>query len=210
MLHLKTPMLLDLLTPSVVSTPSRKKESKSVKLSIKKLGQLSGVYEVIGQPHKRYSISLDRDSLLVTQLWNNESFKLVVKNETSFVRKDIPVIQFNFEKQPSLVTIHERIETYQATSVKPFDKTSIKNLSEYSGEYFSEEVGATYSISVIGNSISWSLKGDATPTPMSVVSQDVFGQQGLGFVFTRNTDGKVNGFLLQDRRIRNLIFNKMK
>ncbi len=210
MLHLKTPILLDLLAPSVASTPSKKKENKSVKLSVKKLGQFRGVFEVIGQPHKRYTIALDHDSLLVTQLWNNESYKLVVQSETSFARKDIPAIQFNFEKQPGLITIRERIETYQATSVKPFDETSIKNLSEYSGEYFSEEVGATYSISVIGNSISWSLKGDATPTLMSVVSQDVFGQQGLGFVFTRNTDGKVNGFLLQDRRIRNLIFNKTK
>ncbi|MBY0435261.1 MAG: beta-lactamase family protein [Cyclobacteriaceae bacterium] len=211
----KVPKIVDELIPassanskSVTSTSPTK---KAPKISPKKLTQWTGEYEAVGQEHKHYAVSLDRDTLRVKQLWNAETFSLVSVTTTLFSRKDIQAIQFAFDEvTPGKMQVRDRLETFMTTRVQPFDIATVKDVSEYAGEYFSEEVNATYVLKAEGAKLVYFLKGEPQSNALAMVRTDVFGISGMGFIFKRSPAGSVDEFSLQDRRIRNLKFKKVK
>ena len=83
---------------------------------------------------------------------------------------------------------------------------STTNLEAFTGEYYSPEVGVSYSIQVEENHLSVFRNKEKIKT-LSLVSKNVFGNHFQGYQFTE-TVGKITGFLMQDRRVRNLKFIK--
>ncbi len=212
MLPAKFPKIVDALLPGSAthtSVASAALPKKAPRISARKFGQWTGEYEAVGQEHKHFLVSLDRDTLYVRQQWNNEVFSLIAVTPTLFSRKDIPVIQFAFdETKPGQMEVHDRLETFMTTRVQSFDITTVKDVSEYAGEYFSEEVNATYILKSEGAQLSYSIKGESKSKKLVMVRPDVFGVSGMGFIFQRTPSGGIDGFSLQDRRIRNLSFKK--
>jgi hypothetical protein len=86
-----------------------------------------------------------------------------------------------------------------------------RQLDEFAGEYFSPEVGATYTITPQGDKLlfrtgNW---GDFLLSPRfadSFANPDEMGS----LVFTRDQRHRVNGFVIRSGKVRNLRFDKMK
>jgi len=100
--------------------------------------------------------------------------------------------------------IHERLEVLQTEKVETYHTKD--NLVAFTGEYHSTEVGVSYTIQVENNQLVVYRNKEKIDT-LSPISKDVFGNGQKGYQFIRKA-GKVSGFLIQDRRVRNLQFVK--
>lgn len=204
----KSYQILDLLIKPIESKIKSAAYLKPIRISAKSLARYAGIFEIIGQPHKRFICTIEKDSLSIEQLWNKERYNLVPRSGTSFFRADAPTLQFVFNPNTLLPVVHDGMETLKTQRVPAFDESQITNINDFTGKYFSEEVNATYTIKASGQQliVSHYDKVLATLTP---VSKDVFGENQVGFEF-RRSGGIIDRFLLQDRRIRNLEFQKVK
>lgn len=86
-----------------------------------------------------------------------------------------------------------------------FDASSI-NLSDYTGDYYSEELDATYHIFMENGALRFRI-GYQEARPLSMVGSDrasaLFGE----FAFQR-AEGRVTGFLLSSGRVKGLVFER--
>jgi len=91
-------------------------------------------------------------------------------------------------------------------------------LSQYVGEFYSEEINATYTVLYKDNKLfikfPQSLAGFCKGNPEAeLIAEyaDYFAIPLGGFQFKRNTKNEISGFILKDvGRVRNLVFNKIK
>ena len=104
------------------------------------------------------------------------------------------------------IIVNEIFEVWQTEKVDAFLPTV--NLEEYIGEYYSVEADVSYSIQVEEKQLVV-MRNNKKIKTLFPVSKDVFGNQIQGYQFTRES-GKISGFLIQDRRVRNLKFTKKK
>ena len=80
-------------------------------------------------------------------------------------------------------------------------------LNEFSGAFYSEEIDATYTISLEGSTLVLRRKNVDGQTTLLVQFTDAFSAQGTGVLrFTRDDHNRVNAFLLTTGRVRNLRF----
>jgi len=201
--------LIDLMIPVEKGTQEPESTAsttadKVVKLSTKQLQKYTGLFAVKGQPHLRYKSAVKNDTLTITQLWDELSYQLVPTSNNAFFRKDFTIVQFEFDKKSGVPVIHERLEVLQTEKVSAYHSKT--NLEEYTGEYHSLEVGVSYHIAVEDKKLVIYRKNEKIKT-LSPVSKDVFGNKIQGYQFLREA-GKISGFLIQDRRVRNLQFLK--
>jgi hypothetical protein len=95
---------------------------------------------------------------------------------------------------------HEAVESASYTTAQ---------LTEFSGEYYSNEIDATYNIILQGDKLAIVRKNVDGETPMLVQFADAFSAVGTGsFRFSRNKQKKVTGFWLNTGRVRRLRFDK--
>ncbi len=208
MVNIKAYQILDLLIKPVESKEKNKPKTIAVRVAPKKLAGYTGIFEIIGQPHKRFTCALEGDSLVIEQLWNYDKFKLVPLSTSTFHRNGFPEIQFVFDPITQLPIVNNQLETLQTKKVHAFNISANTNLTGYDGEYFSAEVNATYTIVEKAGQLIVSQHEKVIAT-LYQVSSDVFGANQLGYEFQREA-GVISGFLLHDRRIRNLKFQKVK
>ena len=80
-------------------------------------------------------------------------------------------------------------------------------LKEFSGTFYSEEIEATYTISLKDDQLVLRRKNVDGDTPLVVQFADAFTASGTGGLrFTRDAQNRLNGFLLTTARVRNLRF----
>ena len=200
--------LIDLMIPNEKQKQKIEEASHpniSVQLSARQLQKYTGLFSVKEQPHLRLRSTLLNDTLSITQLWDEVSFQLVPTSKNTFFRKGLPIIRFVFNEETGAPIVHERIAVWHTEKV---DQHQTKpDLSNYVGEYYSEEVGVRYTINIENKQlvVFRNKKKIKTLVP---VTNDVFGNHFQGYQFARNK-GKISGFLIQDRRIRNLQFTKI-
>ena len=100
-------------------------------------------------------------------------------------------------------------EEIEARRIEPFvpDENA---LEEYTGEYYSEELGTTYTLIVReGALVATHIRHD--PIPLSPATPDAFAGNTWFFQqvrFERGADGAIGGFRLTSGRVRNLLFVK--
>ena len=86
---------------------------------------------------------------------------------------------------------------------------STPQLKEFSGTFYSEEIEATYTISLKDDKLVLLRKNIDGETPLVIQFADAFSAAGTGGIrFTRDAQQLVNGFLLTTGRVRNLRFVK--
>lgn len=84
-----------------------------------------------------------------------------------------------------------------------------RQLGEFTGSYYSNEIDATYTIILQGETLALRRKNVDGETPMLGQFADAFSAVGTGsFRFTRNKSNQVTGFLLNTGRVRSLRFDK--
>jgi len=199
--------LIDLMIPNEKQkqkTEEALNPNISVQLSARQLQKYTGLFSVKDQPHLRLQSTLLNDTLSITQLWDEVTFQLVPTSKNTFFRKGLPIIRFVFNEETGAPIVHERIAVWHTEKVDPYQ--SKPDLLDYVGEYYSEEVGVTYTTKIENKQlvVFRNKKKIKTLVP---VSNDIFGNHVQGYQFVRNK-GKISGFLIQDRRIRNLQFTK--
>ena len=123
----------------------------TVRLTAGKLQKFTGLFAVQGQPHLRLQSTLNNDTLTITQLWDNLSYQLVPTSNNTFFRKDFPIVRFVFNEKTAVPVIYERLEILQTKKVEAYH--SKVKLDEYTGEFYSAEVGASYTIHVEDNQL---------------------------------------------------------
>lgn len=99
----------------------------------------------------------------------------------------------------------------QAPRVKEFDKSSVK-LSDYSGEFYSEELATTYNFTVVKNKlvVKHSRLSDFNLNP---IKKDEFNGDEWFFrnvEFIRDSNNAITGCKVSNGRVRNLYFEKVK
>ena len=141
---------------------------------------------------------------MITQLWDKLSYQLIPTSNNSFYRKDFTIVRYVFDEKTGTPDIHERLEVWQTEKVEAYNSTP--NLSIFTGEYYSPEVGTSYTIQIENDQLVVFRNKEKIKT-LIPVSKDVFGNHAQGFQFIRKA-GRINGFLMQDRRVRNLLFTK--
>jgi hypothetical protein len=96
--------------------------------------------------------------------------------------------------------IHERVEPASYTS---------EQLAQLAGTYYSEEIDATYVISLQDDKLILRRK-NVDDAPLQLLFADTFSSVGSGTLsFTRNNQNRVSGLLINTGRVRKLRFKKM-
>ena len=198
--------LLDKIVAS--NNPLPQKELSPIVLPAEKLIAFSGTYEALKQPQLRWKISLANDTLHVTQTWNEQSFSILPLSSYEFFRQDIPDIRFSFLADASGPLIHDRLEDIQTRKTEPFLDDSSTDLPKFTGVFFSAETNTHYTLSIQDNLLVLQQEKNRSTT-LQRVSQLVFRNKMQGFQFVENENG-IQGFFIQDRRIRNLWFERVK
>lgn len=106
--------------------------------------------------------------------------------------------------------LHQGGQIMEAPRLKAFDKTTVK-LSDFSGEFYSEELSTTYSFIIVEDKLiakhTRLSDFDLSPTKKDVFSGDVwfFGQ----IEFIRDSNNIITGCKVSNGRVRNLYFKKL-
>lgn len=184
--------------------------SKAVTIDENVLSTYVGDFEL--QPGFIISISLNKGQLsalatgqsevLLTQISTTEFKVEGVKAKIEF----IPNAGKNIER----IKLHQGGQIMEAPRVDAFDKTSV-NLSDFSGEYYSEELSTTYSFTIVNDSLvaKHSRLSDFNLNP---IKDDTFNGEAWFFgqvVFIRDKNNMITGYKVSNGRVRNLYFEKV-
>ncbi|HYP27799.1 MAG TPA: serine hydrolase domain-containing protein [Blastocatellia bacterium] len=121
--------------------------------------------------------------------------------EISFkaARPDAPLQMFTSANGGKPI-VHERVEPASYTS---------EQMAQFAGTYYSEEIDATYTISLQGDKLVLRRK-NVDDAPLQLLFADTFSSVGSGALsFTRDKQNHISGFLVNTGRVRNLRFNRM-
>jgi hypothetical protein len=95
-------------------------------------------------------------------------------------------------------------ERYQKMTVAPFDPA---HLPDYVGDYFSDELNATYAVMLEGGQ-TFLKRGAAPKETLKPVSQEVFQCRDLELHFAADTQERITAFDLVTDRVRNIRFTR--
>jgi len=143
---------------------------------------------------------------------NDTCFQLLPISPGQFYAVGIPYdIQLKFDPPEGSVAV--RLEA-QVEGGKPanFDRLEITSpsreaLSEYVGDYFSDELGIVYKLSVEDDRLLLGYKGSPRQT-LQPLTSDSFKAARSTLQFTRDKQNQITGFLLGVGRVKNLQFFK--
>jgi len=196
-------------TPKKVETESKATaEKEEVKVDHDVLVSYCGQYD--WQPGVFVTISIENDKLFVSAP-ELPITPMIAVSATEFDVKPVSArITFLLESgKVSKMKVNmgggERI----VTKMPDFDPTKI-NLSEYTGDYYSQELSTTYTMVMeSGKLIARHFRtGDVN---LTLAKPDQFTGNKWYFgrvVFTRDSNGKISGFNVSGGRVRNLKFEK--
>lgn len=200
--------ILDGLLPSQQSSSKQteREELGRYQPSLETLEKYEGLFEGKTEPHKRFRTYVENDSLKVHLFWKKQSAALIPIAQGEFQHASISYMKFDFNQADHAPVIHEPLGKLSSQRTQPFE--ALDDVAPYAGIYYSKEVGVSYTISAEGKQLSVK-RGEEDLYLLDQLSPDVFGKNNLGFQFKR-VDGEPESFLLHDRRIRNLLFRKIK
>lgn len=162
------------------------------------------------------------DDHLVFQVPYQDKFEIYPSSDTIFFAT-IADIKFLFSKDFKGAT--EKVTILQDGQKFPLEylganiiPLTAAALSKYAGEFFCEEINATYPIFFkedklyvkFPQSLAQFCKGNPEAALIAEYA-DYFASPVCGFQFTRNAANEISGFMLKDvGRVRNLVFKKLK
>lgn len=172
------------------------------------LKQMVGTYEI--EPGVTASITIKNDSLNVLQNWNKSTYNLVKKKGNTFgipgeENLSFTFTDFNDDRAQTLVVLQGSRET-KAERKKEIDFSKV-NLNEYSGDYYSRELDATYILKIENGVLKASIQGKEPSVDCTISEIDQFAMR-YGLMRFQRTNTGISGFELDSGRVKNLKFHK--
>ena len=168
------------------------------------------------------TITKDGDHLVFDAPYQGR-FELYASSDTSFFVTFTDDLKFIFSKDAKgevtkavIIQGNQKFYlTYLGTNVFPL---KAEQLSQYAGDYYSEEINVTYPVLFKDNKLYVKFPESTaqfcrTKVESELISEhaDYFASPVGGFQFTRNTKNEISGFIIKDiGRVRNLVFSKVK
>ena len=169
-----------------------------------------GVFEL--QPGFVIKIS-SNDNQLFAQITGQQKFTLAPISNTEYVFEGVEAkIEFisNEGENIKLLKIHQGGQIYEAPRFKEFDISTVI-LSDFSGEFYSEELSTKYSFTIVdGNLIAKHSR--LSDFKLNPIKEDMFTSEAWFFgqvEFIRNDNNIITGCKVSNGRVRNLYFNKV-
>ncbi|HZX09867.1 MAG TPA: serine hydrolase domain-containing protein [Acidobacteriota bacterium] len=199
------------LSDHFTEEPQEKKEEKivaPVKLSEEELKEKAGHY--YDEQAGRWIIISAKEDKLETAL-RGQSFLLIPVSKTTFKALDAPYdITFKFslsaEGKPQAKLIMGGEEGAILEKAPPISPLTQKELREYVGKYYSDELLTTYQI--LNKEETLMAKNRYEPMELEHMAPDRFTVEGMNLDFTRNKANEITGFSLSLGRARNIHFHK--
>ena len=152
---------------------------------------------------------------LIGEVDKGSTFKLLPISTKEFLIEgsDVKVVFVaNGEKEFAYIELHEDERVTKMKRVEPFDKSTVV-LSDYTGEFRSEELTVDYDIKIIdGQLIAKPKNVKLTGFSLKPVKKDTFlGSSPLfqEIKFIRDDKNAIVGFRVSNERVKNLYFEKM-
>jgi hypothetical protein len=177
-----------------------------VKVSPALFDSYAGIYDLPGI--MTMEIVKENDKLMAVA--QGQKFELFPESETKYFLKVVDA-QIEFQKDAdgkvNQLTLHQNQQSMVAKRFVPL-KADQANLSEYIGDYYSEELGTTYSIDLKdGKLIAQHRRNN--DVLLTAGAKDTFSGNAWYFSkvkFTRDGANSVNGLTISGSRVRNLKF----
>jgi len=187
-----------------------KKKITPITLSKEELEDKAGNYQ--DEKSGRWAaISVKDDKLLMEAM--REKFVLSPVSKTRFEALETPVeISIDFlpeeegKARKAKVTIEGEEESYLVKAPELVPLTPAR-LQEYAGEYFNDELPATYKLVVEKGALVFKHK-NAPKAPLKAMAPDKFTLRGMNIEFARDKNKKITGFKLGAGRAVNIEFIK--
>jgi hypothetical protein len=201
--------LADKLAPE--EPGSKPVERTAVKLDPAIYDAYVGKYLI--EPATLITISKEND-LLFSQPAGQSKVELVPESETKFSVKGAPFdtrVEFQRDEKGKAKGFTMG-QGGQSTSARRVERASLTSseLGEYAGDYYSEELGTTYTITMEnGKLIAKHRRHD--DIALSLLDNDLFSGDKWWFRqvrFVRNNENRITGFKLTGGRVRNMRFVK--
>jgi CubicO group peptidase (beta-lactamase class C family) len=194
-------------TPVIPTTPQT--EQKSVPVDTATLNSYAGQYEL--QPNFIITIT-EENGKLFGQATGQPKFTLIALSPARFSIKEVNAeITFQKDEGSALanrLTLNQNGSLQTAPRIKPFDEKSV-DLSEYTGHFYSEELGTEY-ILTVEKGILVSKHIRLSDMSLRPVKTDSFASNAGDIIFIRNDKKEITGLRISNGRVRNLWFGKIK
>ncbi|MFT4802553.1 MAG: CubicO group peptidase (beta-lactamase class C family) [Ulvibacter sp.] len=172
------------------------------------LSQLVGDYEI--QPGVIARFSIKNDSLNVLQTWNKSTYNIVKVSGNTFQISANENLSFSFsnlkEGFTQTLTILQGARETVAARKKEIDTSGI-NLKDYTGSFYSKELGVNYDFEIENEILIVRIENTQSTIECTISDLDQFSTE-LGLVRFQRKDGLIFGFELDSGRVKNLKFKK--
>lgn len=171
-------------------------------------GEMTGSYEV--QPGALLEVALKNDSLHVTQSWNGAAYNIVHRSGNSYRIPGEDGVEFIFsDLQGGSTRLLTVLQNGRETECRRLDReqTDPVPLDSYTGDYYSEEIDATYHLFSEDGKLKLRI-GVSEPREMEYYQPDQFTAGGWLMRFLRE-NGALTGFLMDAGRVQNLRFTRI-
>ncbi len=186
------------------------KQSK-YKHSITQKKRFEGIYQELNSD-LRMEIFVENDTLKAISSFGRNSTPLISKSANSFVRIDNPSIVYTFQTEENtgtdlLVDFGGAIFYFESIELAPLPN---QNLDEFVGNYYSEELNVTYSMSMENNNLILSYPNNKGILIKEGV-KDTFGaNRRTKYTFNRGNNGKVISFnVASEGTAKDILFEKI-
>ncbi|MEM6260871.1 MAG: serine hydrolase [Bacteroidota bacterium] len=171
------------------------------------LEQLTGNYEI--EPGVEVKISIEKDSLFVTQLWNEEHYAIFRTEGNTFSLPTNSKLTFTFteleENLTQKLTVSQGGRKTVTKRKAPVDLSELK-LSDYVGAYYSKELDATYHLELQEGELMARI-GEGKLRKCRFFELTTC-DMPMGTATFEKAKGKVTKFMLDSGRVKNLAFEK--
>lgn len=183
-------------------------ESEEVMIASDKLSDYEGTYRL--GPGWYVNITRQGEELW-TRATGEENYPMTALSDSVFSIKDYGNRTMTFVHDDSGQVSHMIYMGQKRQKVEPYEKPGPEMLADYNGEYFSEELFATYSVFVEGDNLRIKHHRHGVHDLNYAWKDDFSGS--LWFMnsveFGRDEAGKVSGFVVNNFRARNQQFVKV-
>lgn len=182
---------------------------KTLKTRPGQLERLSGDYWD-QDAQEGWQVSMDRDSLRATHKLTGRQRTLLPVTRSSFVALEDPDLEFTFMDQGEGQSLQISDKGRPVANFKPYDPLPEKDLSRYTGQFYSPELEALYGI-YLKDGVLYSHHMRHGDHPLKWIKEHVF--QGSGpldlIVFTSSPETGINGMRVSNGRVKKVKFIKV-
>lgn len=210
----KSFQVADILLKNKFIEESKKKEIKTEKpdhTNISEeftLNQMSGNYEI--QAGVDLEINVIKDSLHVLQNWDKSAYTIINTVGNTYESTIDPSIKFVFsdlkDEFTQILTVFENGKKTIYTRSENVDFSSV-NLEDYLGNFYSEELDATYLLFIDDGKLNLKI-ADYDAKVLSIYDIDTFTTTRRSLVRFNRSNGVIKGFELDAGRVTNMKFEK--